>query len=180
MRSKCGYGCGTIQAQGLFSGNFRPILNHKTSPGIVSDTSFPSKVAKVSMSKTPVRASLSPCPMFIFPEIGLSVEIGDKRNSGKRLAVVGEADWAFGCGSRSVSGAVLIAVQAKKPNTFPSAHDQLLTCLSIIRQLRFQENKINQTVRAFILTGISTRSCASLATEIFTVAHLQYRQQRAF
>lgn len=100
---------------------------------------------KSNESSTPVRASLSSRPLIIYPEIALSVEVKDRRNPEKRLCLTGKADWAFGHSSKNFSGTglVLIAVEAKKSNTFYSAHGQLLTYLAVIRQSHFQENKID-------------------------------------
>lgn len=53
----------------------------------------------------------------------------------------------------SGAGPIFIAVEAKKPNTFSSARDQLLTYLAITRQLRFQENKSIKPFRVIVPDG---------------------------
>lgn len=109
------------------------------------DTSFLVKAVKPNESSTPVRASLSSRQLIIYPEMALSVEVKDRRNPEKRLCLTSKVDWAFRHSSKNFFGtrSVLITVEAKKSNTFSSAHGQLLTYLAVIRQSHFQENKID-------------------------------------
>lgn len=69
--------------------------------------------------------------------------------------MTGRADWALGYGARStkLSGAVLVAVEAKRLEKFSQAEAQLLTCLAILRQLRLHSRKVDPVVQGFFSDG---------------------------
>lgn len=96
----------------------------------------------------------NPEPLRIFPELDMSVEITD-RLSTKPVRVTGRADWAFGYGTRDTveSGTILVAMEAKRRETFSEGESQLLAYLAILRQLRIQARKTNTTVQGFFTDG---------------------------
>lgn len=116
--------------------------------------------------QTPATATLltapsqepAPLPIRVFPELELDVIVTtttDTCTTPTETRVTGRADWALGYGSRAdaLSGAVLVAVEAKRLETFSQAESQLLTYLAILRQLRIHAGKINPVVQGFYTDG---------------------------
>lgn len=100
----------------------------------------------------------APLPIRVFPELELDVivtTLSDDAAAPTQTRVSGRADWALGYGRRSdaLSGAVLVAVEAKRLETFSQAESQLLTYLAILRQLRLHACKINPVVQGFYTDG---------------------------
>ncbi|KAI5839750.1 hypothetical protein DFP73DRAFT_561037 [Morchella snyderi] len=101
-----------------------------------------------------------PLPLITYSGMDLSVEVEERRADAQKggvrhLCITGKADWAFGHGNRKESGTgtVLIAVGAQNPAMLGQARNQLLAYLAIMRQLRFQENKMNEYVKGFYSDG---------------------------
>lgn len=100
----------------------------------------------------------APQPIRVFPELELDVIVTttpDGCATPSQTRVSGRADWALGYGRRSdaLSGAVLVAVEAKRLETFSQAESQLLTYLAILRQLRILADKTNPVVQGFYTDG---------------------------
>lgn len=96
----------------------------------------------------------NPESLRIFPARDISVEITD-RLSTEPVRVTGRADWAIGYGTRDTvdSDTVLVAIEVKSREAFSKAESQLVTYLTIRRQLRIQARKTNTTVQGFFTDG---------------------------
>lgn len=94
-------------------------------------------------------------PLCVFPELELSVTILDPSHPTYVIRIAGRADWALGYGARddALTGAVLIAVEAKRRENFGQAEAQLLTYLAILRELRINAGKQNPVVQGFFTDG---------------------------
>lgn len=109
----------------------------------------------VSILLPPHTDTPAPLPLCVFPELELAVTIIDPHNPSRIVRVAGRADWALGYGTRedALSGAVLIAVEAKRRENFGQAEAQLLTYLAVLRQLRLSAAKTNPVVQGFFTDG---------------------------
>lgn len=94
-------------------------------------------------------------PLCVFPELELNVTVLDQSHPTQLVRVVGRADWALGYGTRddALTGAVLIAVEAKRRENFGQGEAQLLAYLAILRELRINVGKQNPVVQGFFTDG---------------------------
>ena len=86
----------------------------------------------------------------IYPEVELSVEIMEPTTK-ENIRVTGRADWGFGYSGRNgaAHGTFLGAMEAKQRDLFSTAEQQLLTYLTILRELRIRTRKTNTTTQGF-------------------------------
>lgn len=93
-------------------------------------------------------------PLRIFLDLDMSVEVIDHVST-KPIRVSGRADRALVYGTRDSvdSGTIVVAIEAKRRETFSVAESQLLAYLAILRQLHIQGGKMNTTVQGFFTDG---------------------------
>jgi hypothetical protein len=121
-----------------------PVVNQAT------EIARPANVAPTTPLVAP--KSIQPSPLKVFPEMGLSIVVLKR---GQEQIISGIADWTIGYGERATwdNGAVLLAVEAKKPSLVEEGHAQLLAYMATMRQLRIQANKKNVMVQGFYSNG---------------------------